>query len=123
MQDRFKFRIWYEPEQKMMLFNNLTLIDGKVSENTGGLMFKSYDHNIKDVHKCKPEDFHIMQCTGLRDKNGKLIYEADCLGHVHNVVEDLNGGYFVAGDKPLEALNSSLEVVGNIYQNTELLEE
>lgn len=87
MQDRFKFRIWYGPEKVMMLFNNSTLLDGKVCSNdNGGLLFRNYDHNIKNVHECKPEDFVLMQCTGLKDKNGKLIFEGDILK-----VE--NGGY------------------------------
>lgn len=114
MLDRLKFRFWHKPTNKMMncyCFNQY-FVFGDTLDGIGT------EYNPAEFNDCI-----LMQCTGLCDKNGKLIYEGDCLGDVHNVVEYLNGGYFVAGDKPLEALNSSLEVVGNIYQNTELLEE
>lgn len=134
MQDRFKFRIWYEPEKKMMLFNNPTLLDGKVCSNdNGGLLFRNYDHNIKDVHECKPEDFKIMQCTGLKDKNGKLIYEGDIV--VDNegdkaIIEynDLHACFqFNFGDDYREFGESDVdieqcEIIGNIYENPGLLE-
>lgn len=146
MQDRLKFRIWYGPEKKMMLFNNPILLDGKVdSEDNGGLLFRNYDHNIKNVHECKPEDFKIMQCTGLKDKNGKLIYEGDiiktkafgrCTGHV-NVADYVNftviykEGCFMlsAPNQPQCVLRyiaenpKYFEIIGNEYENPELLED
>lgn len=146
MQDRLKFRIWYEPEKKMMLFNNPTLLDGKVCSNdNGGLLFRNYDHNIKDVHECKPEDFKIMQCTGLKDKNGELIYEGDILeGYQTLEVSPLDSkmvlkrglvripdGMFVATCHDIkenctlftQLRWSTTEVIGNVYQNPELLED
>lgn len=146
MQDRLKFRIWYGPEKKMMLFNNPSLLDGKVnSEDNGGLLFRNYDHNIKNVHECKPEDFKIMQCTGLKDKNGKLIFEGDILeGYQTLEVSPLNSkmvlkrglvripdGMFVATCHDIKEnctlftqLHwSTTKVIGNVYQNPELLED
>lgn len=147
MQDRFKFRIWYGPEKKMMLFNNPALIDGKVnSKDNGGLLFRNYDHNIKDVHECNPKDFKLMQCTGLKDKNGKLIYEGDIVNlkntrlnfeqtHVvmfKNCAFQFSLPNSMQIDRPLYcwAINYlnhykhiDLEVLGNIYENPELLTE
>lgn len=131
MNDRFKFRIWYEPEKKMMLFNNPTLLDGKVCSNdNGGLLFRNYDHNIKNVGECKPEDFTLMQCTGLKDKNGELIFEGDILRQpdgvvdyvqcgkgcfIHNGVAITNYDRLYQGEKWAKEVNTH-EILGNVFQ-------
>ena len=63
-----------------------------------------------------PTDVELMQITGLRDKNGKEIYEGDCLGHRHNIVEWYEGAFCVAGDRPLSMMAKHCEVIGNIYE-------
>ena len=40
MKNRLKFRIFCKSENKMMLFNDPTLIDGETGK--GGLLFKNY---------------------------------------------------------------------------------
>ncbi len=134
MKDRFKFRLWYEPENKMMLFNNPTLLDGKVCSNdNGGLLFRNYDHNIKNVHECKPEDFSIMQCTGLKDKNGTLIYEGDIVkdnftNSIYEVVYKkcaicLENEEYIGYLHELRSCYTSdrLEIIGNAFENPKLL--
>lgn len=61
-------------------------------------------------------EWHIMQYTGLNDRNGIEIYEGDCIGHTGNVVEFLNGGFCINGDRPLSAFVGQ-DVVGNIYKS------
>ena len=79
---------------------------------------------------------HLMQFTGLHDKNGKEIYEGDIIesdGILFRIEYSIDGNHaYYAGycldDMSLETVMElfdfgSLAVIGNIYENPELLEE
>ncbi len=70
----------------------------------------------------------LMQFTGLKDKNGKEIYEGDIFLITKEPQED-NTVEFYEGEYQLSPHGFSLsdwyeqgEVIGNIYENPELLE-
>lgn len=78
-------------------------------------------------------DLNLMQSTGLKDKNGKEIFEGDVLktkdGLLDSVVEyrtDLgmwtNSLLRYNNFERLCSIANSREIIGNIYENQELTE-
>ena len=125
MNDRFKFRFWNKSRKIMETFNGFSDAIGDILTN-----------------EIKAEPYIIMQCTGLKDKNGTLIYEGDILGGIYENLDifycpqcmqfELHakdyGCMCCNGDiywyELVEPENENeLEVIGNIYENKELLDE
>lgn len=69
--------------------------------------------------------FDVMQFTGLRDRNGKEIYEGDvCRDFKYSGVKQkitYSDGCFRWGVEPLYIVINKLEVIGNIYENPQLM--
>ena len=138
MNDRFKFRVWLPFEKRMITTDNESFF----ALNQHGSLLKINDKNeaffARIGHTFSKEN--IMQCTGLKDKNGKLIYEGDIIRDEHSeavaIIEWLSYAYSLMAHVrgmddylPLEDICYALEVatpfevIGNIYENKELLNE
>ena len=132
--NNLKFRVW---DKKLQITGIVSNIDLEYEEVT------FYIDDEEELETCQPfEDVEIMQSTGLKDKNGKEIFEGDIVNYEFcdfrpNVASYETGGKYITGykkavlwengkficnDYDLFHICEDIEVIGNIYENKELLE-
>jgi len=70
-------------------------------------------------------DLHLMQFTGLIDKNGKEVFEGDIIERLYRYEVRFKNGYFFGYNKKgclsVFEIRNDMTVIGNIYENPELL--
>ena len=130
MKREIKFRAWFTPREKGEGKPRMLYLDNS---------FKAKIHNGHWITLAS-EGLDLMQFTGLKDKNGKELYESDIvfyeqfLYNSDTVVQKTDiivynqcgfclrndGSQWFIGDNK-NAGRNNFEVIGNIYENPELL--
>lgn len=128
MNREIKFRAWLKEKKEMI-------------DNARPDFFCKQLHYLRgnsaggqDVLGVSTEDIELMQYIGLKDKNNKEIYEEDIVklraNHGIGVIKysDEWGAFIVEYIKPrplavlgMNYYKEDIEVLGNIYENPELL--
>lgn len=118
-----RYRAWDKRNNKMRVVEAINFNRGE---------FESIGYGITSLRGA--DEIELMQSTGLKDKNGKEIFEGDILTSqnypVKGVVEfrtDLGlWVHYLKGYNYFEYLGNvagSKEIIGNIYENQEILKE
>ena len=120
-----KFRAWHNELGRMMSISDMWFnVDslGEIGLN---------DTIMNDYITVSPDEIELMQSTGLKDKNGKEIFEGDIVSIDTDEFDLLfvkyeSGIYWLMDDEEcvehLSDYYKYVSIVGNIYENPELLE-
>jgi uncharacterized phage protein (TIGR01671 family) len=140
MKREIKFRAFHKKSKTMIYFPDCGICDeyssisfyaadGSCYDGIGRLP----DYPNDDWMGYNPFDstWELMQFTGLKDKNGKEIYEGDIVqrgiitfsrGKFVGQYYGSNGNLYEEWEDDLYQENN-IEVIGNIYENPELLKQ
>lgn len=147
MYSRFKFRVWDSENKKMhdddFIITSLgkvhkptvaSLEMGEIKDNPDELAYRwlKFDQAENNFDK-----LILMQCTGLKDKNDRLIYEGDIIYkkgtknykgqkmYSEVIWDQMYAEFNISDDNGLHRMPSNsnnIEIIGNIFENPKLLQ-
>lgn len=135
-----KLRAWLKEDKKLCHVTQLHFIDKEIC-----VEWKAFE----EVGVA--QEYELMQYTGLKDKNGKEIYEGDIVEtqDQNNIIKFQHGCFMLIGlhedeyernysrlyhyledatipnirESRFDGVSTVLQVIGNIYENPELLDK
>ena len=125
-----KFRAWDSWRKRM------SVVDRIYIDTEGVRLYDDFGEYWRDFRDAK-----LMQSTGLLDKNGKEIFEGDVVQFEDcyetsdflyiniGIIEWCQGGFHVTNrdsvlmEDLLDGDSLDVTIIGNIYENPELLED
>lgn len=132
MDDRFRFRVWnkelYSTEPRTRMVYGAEQTYDCYCGNDERIPASSFGAIIDD------EDFIPMQCTGIKDKRGKLVYENDIItcgddrkwvviwDDTFWQVKEIRQDGCINTNALTWCTYDEIEIIGNIYENPKLLE-
>lgn len=123
-----RFRAWHKTREEMGKVKRIRFDD---DGNVTKAFFRGKELGVN----ANLDEIELMQSTGLKDKNGKEIFEGDVVKMAKDVYSDptyyevirhRGGAYRLESNQhgcELWLRHTNCEVIGNIYENPELLEE
>ena len=126
-----KFRAWLKYGKEIVDVEEIDFMNEVIN-----YIDNDYENNEQEIIGAYFENIELMQYTELKDKNNKEIYEGDIVklraNHGIGVIKyyDEWGAFVVEYIKPrplavlgMNYYKEDIEVLGNIYENPELLGE
>lgn len=130
-----KYRAWVKKHKAIIEADDIIAIDYEGQEIlVQEIYFVNGLPDSRDLDHYDFDEIELMQSTGLRDKNGKEIFEGDIVKMAKDVYSEPTyyevarhrGGAYRLDSKQhgceLWIRHADCVVVGNIYENKELLD-
>lgn len=117
------FRVWAKTPN-VMLSDYL----GFRFENNK-LLIEAFEYDVSIMKEVDPQGYVVMWYSGVRDSDNKKIYEADLVAHEYIASKESKKTFYKTeiveiiniNDLPFNDLTLNCKVIGNIYEDPELL--